>query len=38
MHFLQLFMMFAGVITAYGLYHSVREFIVGTIKDLKNEK
>lgn len=38
MHILQLFMLLAGAITAYGLYHSVREFIVGTIKDFKDGK
>jgi hypothetical protein len=38
MHILQLFVLFAGVLTAYGLFHAVREFIVETIKELKDEK
>jgi len=38
MHIAQLFVLFAGIITAIGLFHAVREFIVETIKELKNEK
>ena len=38
MHILQLFMLLAGVVIALGLYHSVKEFIVETLKDLKNDK
>jgi hypothetical protein len=38
MHILQLFMLLAGVIIAFGLYHSVKEFIVETLKELKDEK
>lgn len=38
MHITQLFVLFAGVITALGLFHAVKEFIVETIKELKDEK
>ena len=38
MHILQLFMLLAGVIIAFGLFYSVKEFIVETIKELKDEK
>lgn len=38
MHIAQLFVLFAGVITALGLYSAVKEFIVETIKELKDEK
>lgn len=38
MHILQLFMLLAGVVTILGLVHSVREFVTGTLKDLKNGK
>ena len=37
-HILQLFMLLAGVIIAFGLYYSVKEFIVETLKDLKDDK
>lgn len=38
MHIAQLFVLFAGVVTAVGLFHTIKEFIQETIKELKNEK
>ena len=38
MHILQLFMLLSGVIIAFGLYYSVKEFIVETIKEFKDGK
>jgi branched-subunit amino acid permease len=38
MHIAQLFVLFAGIVTAVGLFHTIKEFIEETIKELKDEK
>jgi hypothetical protein len=38
MHIAQLFVLIAGVIAAFGLFHAVREFITDTLEDYRNSK
>ena len=38
MHIAQLFVLFAGIIAAFGLVHAVREFVTDTIEDYRNSK